>query len=300
MFDHKTLAYVTTPVMEVQCRVTKQEAIKLFIKREYQNHPYISGNKWWKLKYNLEEAVHQGHTTLLTFGGAYSNHIYATAAAAKELELSSVGVIRGEETLPLNHTLTFAKECGMQLHYVSREDYRKKSEAGFIKNLNDRFGRFYLIPEGGTNALAVKGCAEFTQQLSHEVDFDYLCLPVGTGGTIAGMIEGLDTTKQITGFPVLKGAEFLEKEISMFTSKKDNWQLIHDYHFGGYAKSSPELEKFKKEFEIEFNLPLDLVYTSKMMYGIFDLAKKGFFRKGATVLILHTGGLQGFNSLPCS
>lgn len=300
MFDHKTLAYITTPVMEVQCRVTKQEAIKLFIKCEYQNHPYISGNKWWKLKYNLEEAVHQGHTTLLTFGGAYSNHIYATAAAAKELGLSSVGVIRGEETLQLNHTLTFAKECGMQLHYVSREDYRKKSEAAFIENLNDRFGRFYLIPEGGTNALAVKGCAEFAQQLSDEVDFDYLCLPVGTGGTIAGMIEGLDTTKQIVGFPVLKGAEFLEKEISMFASKKDHWQLIHDYHFGGYAKSNPELEKFKKEFEIEFNLPLDLVYTSKMMYGIFDLAKKGFFGKGATVLILHTGGLQGFNSLPCS
>lgn len=294
------IEYIKNDLLDLKSQIFEQNELTVLLKPEYQNHPYISGNKWWKLKYNLEEAVHQGHTTLLTFGGAYSNHIYATAAAAKELGLSSFGVIRGEETLPLNHTLTFGKECGMQLHYVSREDYRKKSEAAFIENLNDRFGRFYLIPEGGTNALAVKGCAEFAQQLSHEVDFDYLCLPVGTGGTIAGMIGGLDATKQIVGFPVLKGAEFLEKEISRFTSKKDNWQLIYDYHFGGYAKSAPELEKFKKEFEIEFNLPLDLVYTSKMMYGIFDLAKKGFFRKGATVLILHTGGLQGFNSLPCS
>lgn len=294
------IEYIKNDLLALKSQIFEQIELTVLLKPEYQNHPYISGNKWWKLKYNLEKAVHQGRTTLLTFGGAYSNHIYATAAAAKELGLSSVGVIRGEETLPLNHTLTFAKECGMQLHYVSREDYRKKSEAAFIKNLNDRFGRFYLIPEGGTNALAVKGCAEFAQQLSHEADFDYLCLPVGTSGTIAGMIEGLDATKQIVGFPVLKGAEFLEREISRFTSKKDNWQLIHDYHFGGYAKSTAELEKFKKEFEIEFNFPLDLVYTSKMMYGIFDLAKKGFFRKGATVLILHTGGLQGFNSLPCS
>lgn len=282
-----------TSIVELKSQLFEQCGVKVVVKPEYLNHPYISGNKWWKLKYNLKKAVRDGHTTLLTFGGAYSNHIYATAAAAKELGLKSVGIIRGEETLPLNDTLTFAKEKGMQLHYVSREVYRKKNEVTFIKELKDKLGHFYLIPEGGTNALAVEGCVEFARQLNDEVDFDYLCLPVGTGGTMAGMIEGLDSSKRILGFPVLKGAEFLEKEIKRFTMKEGNWQLNHDYHFGGYAKSTPELEKFKKEFEKEFSLPLDLIYTSKMMFGVFDLAQKGFFKKGATVLIFHTGGLQG-------
>jgi 1-aminocyclopropane-1-carboxylate deaminase len=181
----------------------------------------------------------------------------------------------------------------MQLHYVSREDYRKKNETTFIQELKDKFANFYLIPEGGTNGLAVKGCAEFARQLSDEVNFDYLCLPVGTGGTMAGMIEGLASTKRILGFPALKGGEFLENEIKRLTAKEGNWQLIHDYHFGGYAKSTAELEKFATEFKKEFNLPLDLIYTSKMMFGVFDLVKKDFFKKGSTILILHTGGLQG-------
>jgi 1-aminocyclopropane-1-carboxylate deaminase len=292
-FKMNRLLYTATPIAELKTSVFVESGLRMLIKREDLNHINVSGNKWWKLKYNLEEAVRNGYTTLLTFGGAYSNHIYATAAAARELGLKSIGIVRGEETLPLNCTLSFAKECGMQLHYVSREDYRKKDEAEFIQKLNNKFGSFYLIPEGGTNTLAVKGCAEFARQLNDEVNFDYLCLPVGTGGTIAGMIEGLDSSKQILGFPVLKGGEFLEKEIKGFTTKEGNWQLIHDYHFGGYAKSTTELEKFKAEFEKEFNLPLDLIYTAKMMSGVVDLVKKGFFKKKSTILILHTGGLQG-------
>lgn len=285
--------YTKSSPIELKSQFIEQNGLNVLLKPEYLNHPYVSGNKWWKLKYNLQEAVEKGYTTILTFGGAYSNHIYATAAAARELRLNSIGIIRGEETLPLNHTLTFTKKCGMQLHYVSREHYRKKTEAEFIQKLKAKFGNFYLIPEGGTNTLAVKGCTEFAQQLSDEVNFDYLCLPVGTGGTMAGMIEGFDSSKRILGFPVLKGGEFLEKEISRFTIREGNWQLIHDYNFGGYAKSTPELEKFKMEFEKEFNLPLDLIYTSKMMFGVFDLVQKGFFKKGSTILILHTGGLQG-------
>jgi 1-aminocyclopropane-1-carboxylate deaminase len=285
--------YTKSLPIELKSQLFEQNGLKALLKPEYLNHPFVSGNKWWKLKYNLEEAVRNGSTTLLTFGGAYSNHIYATAAAAGELGLNSIGIIRGEETLPLNHTLTFAKKSGMQLHYVSREDYRKKNETSFVQELNDKFGNFYLILEGGTNELAVKGCAEVARQLNDEVDFDYLCLPVGTGGTMAGMIEGLDSSKRILGFSVLKGGEFLEKEIKKFTAKEGNWQLIRDYHFGGYAKSTPELEKFKTGFEKEFNLPLDLIYTAKMMYGIFDLVQKGFFKKGSAILILHTGGLQG-------
>ncbi len=287
------IKYTKTSLINIKSQLFEQNELNVLLKPEYLNHPYVSGNKWWKLKYNLEEAARTGHSTLLTFGGAYSNHIYATAAASRDLGLNSIGIIRGEETLPLNHTLTFAKKCGMQLHYVSREAYRKKNETEFVQDLNTKFDGFYLIPEGGTNALAVKGCAEFARQLNDEVNFDYLCLPVGTGGTMAGMTEGLASAKQILGFPVLKGGEFLEKEINKFTTKEGNWQLIYDYHFGGYAKSTAELEKFKTEFEKEFNLPLDLIYTAKMMFGVFDLVRKGFFKKGSTILILHTGGLQG-------
>lgn len=287
-----------TSVEEIKSQIFEQSEVRLLIKREDQNHPFVSGNKWWKLKYNLEEALKAGQTTLLTFGGAYSNHIYATAAAAQELGLRSIGIIRGEETLPLNPTLSFAKASRMRLHYVSREAYRNKTEASFIEQLHNQFEDFYLIPEGGTNELAVKGCAEFAKQLMSEVDFDYLCLPVGTGGTISGMIEGLDESKKIIGFPSLKGASFLEAEIRKYTSKK-NWQLVYDYHFGGYAKVTNELMDFMNEFEREFNLPLDPIYTAKMMFGVMDLIRKNFFEVGSTILVVHTGGLQGrsgFNS----
>ncbi|MEQ1584254.1 MAG: pyridoxal-phosphate dependent enzyme [Cyclobacteriaceae bacterium] len=282
----------------MKSEIIEQSGVRLLIKREYQNHPMVSGNKWWKLKYNLEEALKAGQTTLLTFGGTYSNHIYATAAAAHELGLKSIGIIRGEGTLPLNSTLSFAKARGMLLHYISREAYRNKTEASFMEQFHNQFGDFYLIPEGGTNELAVKGCAEFAKQLSAEVAFDYICLPVGTGGTIAGIIESLDESKKIIGFPVLKGATFLEDEIRKYTSKT-NWQLVFDYHFGGYAKVTKELKEFMDQFEKEFSVPLDPVYTAKMMFGIIDLIKKKFFEAGSTILAIHTGGLQGsagFNS----
>jgi len=286
------LNYRNTEIIELKSQIIEQFGIKLLVKREDQNHPFVSGNKWWKLKNNLAEAIKSNHHTLLTFGGAYSNHLYATAAAANELGLKSVGIIRGEETLPLNHTLSFAKSRGMELHYVSREAYRNKSSEVFIKDLYRRYGDFYLIPEGGTNELAVKGCAGFAKVLKEETAFDFLCLPVGTGGTIAGIIEGLDDTKNILGVPVLKGAEFLEEEIKKYTNK-NHWQLMYDYHFGGYAKTNAELMSFLKTFEEEHQILLDPVYTAKMMFGVFDLIKKKFFPLGSTILVLHTGGLQG-------
>jgi len=284
------LPYTPTPIQEIHDTAFETAGVHVLIKREDLNHPYVSGNKWWKLKYNLEEAKKQGKDTLLTFGGAYSNHIYATAAAAHELGWKSFGIIRGEETLPLNHTLTFAKSRGMQLEYVSRADYRKKHEPEFIKKLHDQFGDFYLIPEGGTNELAVKGVAEFAKSLGD--DFDYLCCSVGTGGTLAGMIEGLPQSKKVIGFSSLKGGEFLEEEIKKYTDKNDNWEIIHDYHFGGYAKTTPALIQFIEQIEKQFDLPLDPIYTSKMMFGVFDLLKKGFFKNGSTILLVHTGGLQ--------
>jgi 1-aminocyclopropane-1-carboxylate deaminase len=286
------LQYRSTPIVELKLSIFEEASVRVLVKCEYLNHPFATGNKWWKLKYNLEAATKLEHKTILTFGGAYSNHIYATAAAARELELKSIGIIRGEETLPLNPTLSFAKECGMELHYISREAYRKKNEASFFQNLKDQLGDFYLIPEGGTNELAVKGVKEFAQSLAKEVEFDYLCLPVGTGGTIAGIVEGTDESKKILGFVSLKGVEFLEHEIRTYT-EKTNFKLLHDYHFGGYAKMTSSLIEFINQFEHDQNIPLDPVYASKMIFGVFDFIKKSFFKKNSTILILHTGGLQG-------
>lgn len=291
MFENTALAYTPTPAFELQSAVSQQAEIKMVIKREDLNHAHVSGNKWWKLKYNLQEAVKLGSKTILTFGGAYSNHIFATAAAANELNLKSIGIIRGEETLPLNSTLSFAQKKGMRLEYVSREEYRRKAEPEFAEILKKKFDDFYLIPEGGTNELAVKGCSEFGEKLLAEIEFDYICLPVGTGGTMAGIINGLKGKKKVLGFSSLKGEEFLEEEIIKYT-RHTNWQLIHDYHFGGYAKSTKALTNFSEDFERNFSIPLDPVYTSKMTFGVFDMIKKDFFKRGSAVLIIHTGGLR--------
>lgn len=284
------LHYSPTPIQEIHDPIFEHAGVRVSVKREDLNHPYVSGNKWWKLKYNLEEAIKHGHHTLLTFGGAYSNHLYATAAASHELGLKSIGVIRGEETLPLNHTLSFVRSKGMELYFVSRERYRSKTGQSFINSLKNKFGDFYLIPEGGTNALAVKGVTEFAQTLGN--DFHYLCCAVGTGGTMAGLIEGVTDTKKIIGFSSLKGAEFLHEEIQKFTLKRKNWELIHEYHFGGYAKITPELTEFIHHAQEQFKLTLDPIYTSKMMYGILDLIRKKYFQHGSTIMVIHSGGLQ--------
>jgi 1-aminocyclopropane-1-carboxylate deaminase len=287
-----SLIYNSIPTEELLIDSLKKHGVRILVKREDLNHPFVSGNKWWKLKYNLQEAVQLGHDTLLTFGGAYSNHIFATAAAAKELGLKSIGVIRGEETLPLNHTLAFAKSCGMQLHYISREAYREKTDIAFIAQLHERFGNFYLIPEGGTNELAIKGVKEWAGELG-KIDFDYVGLSVGTGGTMAGLIEGLDPSKRVIAFSSLKGGEFLANEIkSMTSANRHNWTINCDYHFGGYGKETPELRGFIQEMKDTHQLPLDAVYTGKALSGIHDLITKNCFMSGSTLLFLHTGGLQ--------
>ena len=292
------LQYKNTPIVELKISIFEEAHVRVLVKCEYLNHPFISGNKWWKLKYNLEAATKFDHKTILTFGGAYSNHIYATAAAARELGLKSIGIIRGEETLPLNPTLSFAKECGMELHYVSREVYRTKNEESFLQNLKDQFGDFYLIPEGGTNEFAVKGVKEFAQSLTKEVKFDYLCIPVGTGGTMAGMVAGLDKTVSVIGFSVLKGGEFLREEVIHHLKNISNWnygmwQVETSYHHGGYGKTTDELKALVNYFKEKHQLPLDFVYTAKMLSGVIDLASKEFFIVGSTIMLLHTGGLQG-------
>jgi len=289
-----------TPLQKISDPLLDQSEINLFIKREDLNHPYLSGNKWHKLKYNLVEALDKNYETILTFGGAYSNHIYAAASAGKVLNLRAIGIIRGEEHLPLNPTLKFAEECGMELHYIDRTAYRDKTGKEFIQSLRKRFGRFYLIPEGGTNELAVKGCSDIVKNIN--IDYDYLCCACGTGGTFAGLVTGLNGKQKALAFSVLKGADFLTADISgnvkKFSGKKySNWELILDYHFGGYAKYNNELLTFIKNFSRVNNIPLEPIYTGKLLFGIFDMIRKKKFNKGDTIVAIHTGGLQGLDGL---
>lgn len=284
------------PLQQLHSKVWEEQGIALWVKREDLLHPTISGNKWRKLKYNLQEAKRLQHDTLLTFGGAYSNHIAAVAAAGQEFGFKTIGIIRGEEHLPLNPTLSFATSAGMALHYISREAYRQKSEPLYLAQLAELFGNPYIIPEGGTNELAVQGCTEIVTDIP--IDYDYICCASGTGGTIAGIIAGLEGNKQVLGFPALKGSEFLKEEIEQLIhryngGRYDNWQLITDYHFGGYAKVKPELLDFIRSFQQEHQLPLEPVYTGKMFYGLVDLIRGGFFPKGSRIVAVHTGGLQG-------
>ena len=266
------------------------------IKPEYLIHPRVSGNKFRKLKYNLEKAQLQNHKGLLTFGGAFSNHIAATASAGQELNIPTVGVIRGEELvtqIESNPTLSYAKSCGMHLEFVSRSTYKKKTDPAYLQQLLETFKDYYILPEGGTNALAIKGCEEILT--SKDQSFDIICCAVGTGGTIAGVINRSLLTQKIIGFPALKG-EFLKEDICKFATQS-NWELWGDYHFGGYAKVDSKLIKFMNDFKLIYNIPLDPVYTAKMMYGIFEGIRSGEIPQTAKVLAIHTGGLQGIEGM---
>lgn len=290
---HAGIVYQPTPVQDISADpLLVRAGVRILIKREDMNHPEISGNKWWKLKYNIEEAIRQGHKTVLTFGGAYSNHIYATAAAARAANLTCIGIIRGEETLPLNPTLRFAKDCGMKIDYVGRQTYKEKESPSFIGTLRNKWGDFYLIPEGGTNDLAVKGCEEFGRIID-EIPADYICLPVGTGGTMAGVLRGISIQKKVLGFTVMKDGAFLQPVIEMHAGgKHDNWELITEYSYGGYGSRDERVATFIRQFMQRTGIPLDFVYTGKMMCAIFDLIDQGYFA-GKTILAIHTGGLQG-------
>ena len=270
--------------------------ILLEIKREDLLHPFISGNKFRKMKYNLLQAKTENHHTLLTFGGAYSNHIAAVAYAGKEQGFKTIGVIRGDELgdkIAENPTLRFAQECGMEFEFVTREAYRHKTEPDFIANLQEKFGSFYLVPEGGTNEYAIKGCEEILTD--EDAAFDYVCCAVGTGGTISGIINSALPHQKVLGFPALKG-DFLKDEIRKFATNK-NWELITDYHFGGYGKVNEELIQFINQFYRQTQVPLDPVYTGKMFFGVIDLIQKNYFPDNSKILLIHTGGLQGIQGM---
>lgn len=271
-------------------------SISLHIKREDLIHPFVSGNKFRKLKYNLLQAKAEHQEILLTFGGAFSNHIAAVAFAGKEKGFKTIGIIRGDELkdkISENPTLTFAQSCGMQFEFVSRESYRLKNEIPFLENLKQKFGDFYLIPEGGTNALAIKGCEEILNE--KDAEFDYICCSIGTGGTISGIINSVLPHQKVLGFPALKG-DFLTDEIRNIVIN-NNWELLTDYHFGGYGKVNSELIAFINQFFKENNIPLDPIYTGKMVFGVIDLIHRNYFPTQSKILLIHTGGIQGIQGM---
>ncbi len=289
------------PLQAINDSITKKYGINLYILRTDLLHPNISGNKLFKLKYNLQEAIKQDKKTLLTFGGAFSNHIAATAAAGKEYHFNTIGIIRGEKHSDLNPTLQFASDCGMEIHYVSRTLYQNKKELYEYVNTKFSANHFYMIPEGGSNELGIAGCKEITRSIN--INFDYVCTACGTGATMAGIVLSLENNQKAMGFQVLKADNYIKHEVTAWLNKlsnssntvqlQNNWEINENYHFGGYAKVKPELTNFIDQFEQTNNIPLEPIYTGKMMFGIYDLIKKDFFKKGETIIAIHTGGLQG-------
>ncbi|MBW4614774.1 MAG: pyridoxal-phosphate dependent enzyme [Desmonostoc vinosum HA7617-LM4] len=295
-------SFVPPPVQRIDSDIASRAGVDLCMLRLDLMHPHINGNKWFKLKYNLLEAQQNNFKTLLTFGGAYSNHIYAIAAAGNLFGFRTIGIIRGEERLPLNPTLSFAKQQNMQIVYCDRLTYKQRHTARLQAELQQRFGEVFLIPEGGSNLHGVRGCTEIVNQ---STAFTTVCLACGTGATLAGIALALHKQQRVIGFPVLKGGEFLNQEIEKLiadylvsglpvgASSPASWQLVCDYHFGGYAKVNKELLLFSQEFAQAHGISLDYVYTAKMVYGVMNLIQQGWFNRGDRLLLIHTGGLQG-------
>ena len=266
------------------------------IKREDLLHPFVSGNKYRKLKYNISKALYQKKETLITFGGAYSNHIAATAVAGKLAGLKTIGIIRGEELAlltQLNATLEFAKNCGMTLQFLSREQYRLKDTKTYLSKLTATHPTAYILPEGGTNLLAVQGCAEILTE--EDTSFDYITTAVGTGGTIAGLTLAAKQHQKVIGYSALKGT-FQTAIVAQYTSNV-NFVVKDAYCFGGYAKIDSQLVRFMNTFKKETGILLDPVYTAKMMFGIIEDIKSGYFPKNSRILAIHTGGLQGISGM---
>lgn len=284
------------PVQVINEPWFKDSGVSLSILRTDLVHPVISGNKWFKLKYNLLRARQQGKTTLLSFGGVWSNHLHALAEAGKQYGFSTIGLVRGEIPEPLNACLRDTEQAGMQLVSMSREAYRHKHELNTLKDLETQFGDFYLIPEGGANREGALGCAEIPS-LYNEFNYDLICLACGTGTTLTGLISS--STVPVLGFQVLKGASYLKNQVTsqlqeFALTPTCDWTINTDFHCGGYAKTSVKLMHFLADFEARHGVPLEPVYSAKLLYGIYELSKKrDFFPQNCSILVVHGGGLQG-------
>jgi 1-aminocyclopropane-1-carboxylate deaminase len=289
-------AAASAPVLPsplVEIKDDRIPGVRLWLKRDDLIHPAIPGNKWRKLVPNLQEARRKQFRVVLTFGGAWSNHVRATAAAGRLWGFDTIGVIRGEEHLPLNPVLADAVVNGMQLAYLDRATYRLKHTDAVIRQLRGQFGDFYLIPEGGSNEHAVRSCAALPAEITN-VDFDLICCPVGTGGTLAGIAYGLRAGQRALGFSVLKGVGFLARDVedlqaTAFGSVSKNWTINLSHHFGGYARRTSDLDAFIDEFHRRHGISLDWVYVAKMLYGVFAEIQRGAIEPGTRIVAVITG-----------
>ncbi len=272
--------------------------ISLSILRLDEIHPVVSGNKLFKLHYFLDEAVSSSHKTIITFGGAWSNHLAATAFACQKAGIRCIGFVRGEKPAALSNTLIFCMQNGMKLEFISRELYQKITTAEFADMLAKKYGAHTLIPEGGFSELGVKG-AQGIPDFFDGKNYTHICCAIGTATTFAGLISGSDDTTEVIGFSALKNLTDIPqrlKKLNVGETKK--YVFIGDYHFGGYAKKTQELITFMNTFYQDNKIPLDFVYTGKMMFGAIELINKNYFPPGSNILCVHTGGLQGNQSLP--
>lgn len=259
-------------------------------------HKNVSGNKWYKLRYNIQHCIDNNISTILTFGGGYSNHLAATAAMAKLAGVKSVGVVRGNYP-ELTPTLQFCVDCGMQLHPVSHDEYKRKNTEEVLAPLAIQFPEAFTIPEGGANDLGRKGSHDIAGLIPG--NYTHVAVSVGTGTTLAGLVNALPTTAQMVGFAPMKGGAYLNEEVSVWidNDKKLNYRIYDDWHFGGFGKDTDELLSFMNDFYLQEDIPLDKVYTAKMMYGIRHQVMEGIYPADARILCIHTGGLQGNESV---
>lgn len=284
--------------------VLEQADVSLSVKRDDQQHEIVSGNKLFKLFYHLEKCQQLGIKTIVTFGGAYSNHVHATAYVAKKMGIKAVAIIRGEQLLPLNPTLKDCTDWGMTIEPVTRQEYKIKGQSKIIQKIIAAYEDAYVIAEGGCDLLGVQGAAKILEGVDQS-KFDYIVSACGTGTTVSGIIHKADSHIHVLGISVLKGASWMQEEVNGWLGKLEEkvsknsqatWSINTDYHFGGYAKSSDKLNIFIDQINKAHSLPLEHVYTGKALYGVLDLAGKGFFKAGSRILFIHTGGLQGARS----
>lgn len=277
-----------------------EKGISVSVYRLDKIHPVVSGNKLFKLHYFLEEADRTGCNTLLSFGGAYSNHLVATAFAGREAGFSTIGIVRGEKADPLSHTLKQCMDYGMRLHFVSRAAYSDNESNDFIEGLRMQFGDFLLIPEGGYHPLGAKGASLIRQGID-KGKYTHICLACGTATTLAGLLMEAEPNQKIIAVPVLKGMTDWESRLNFLLAERSDIQALEiwdDHHFGGYAKKNNSLIHFMNDCWQKYKLPLDFVYTAKMLYAVFEKALNNGLPPGSQVLCIHTGGLQGNGSLP--
>lgn len=282
-------------VQDIEDTLLKERSLKLDVLRLDTIHETVSGNKWFKLKYYLEDARQKGFRSIVTYGGAYSNHIIAAAFACREYGFACKGIIRGEKAASLSHTLQYAESLGMQLHFVSREDFRNKNFDGY-KNDDD-----YEIAEGGRGISGAKGASEILQHVAQLHQYSHIICATGTGTMLAGLIQASLPGQLCTGISVMKNNFSLHEEVMALlpeNSRQRRFAIVHDYHFGGYAKYNNTLIDLINNNWRRYALPLDFVYTAKTFFAIKALADKNYFDAGSSILMIHSGGLQGNLSLP--